>query len=127
MYTFYISYKLIAEKELMVLAEHLRSWTEKAMKIEVAPWIREYVVDMAELYTELTLERAEYMLHGEQCKVLESYIEAFEISEPEEAHFNIISEYFEIKSGKRSTKKNNTGRQNAFKSLLSCTGKYSYC
>ena len=126
MYTFYISYKLIAEKELMVLAEHLRSWTEKAMKIEVAPWIREYVVDMAELYTELTLERAEYMLHGEQCKVLESYIEAFEISEPEEVHFNIISEYFEIKSGKRSTKKNNTGRQNAFKSLLSCTGKYSY-
>ena len=27
------------------------------MKIEVAPWIREYVVDMEELYSELTLEK----------------------------------------------------------------------
>ena len=27
------------------------------MKIEVAPWIRDYVVDMEELYTELKLDK----------------------------------------------------------------------
>ena len=59
------------------------------------------------LYTELTLEKAEYKLHGEQCRVLESYKEAF-------------------RSGNRSTKNSNTGCQNTFKSLLCCTGKYSY-
>ena len=66
-------HKLIVEKEFVAQVDHLRPWTEKAMKIEVAPWIREYVVDMNELYTELTLEKAEYTLDGEQCQVLESY------------------------------------------------------
>ena len=108
-----------------MLEEHLRPWTEKAMKIEVAPWIREYVVDMDELYTELTLERAEYRIHGEQCKVLENYIEAFEISEPEEDISNVFSTNFEVKSSQRSIRKNNTGRQKTFKSLLSCTGKFN--
>ena len=74
------------------------------MKIEVAPWIKEYVVDMEELYTELTLEQEEYKVHGEQCKVLDSYQEALKIS------------------GQRSNKRNYTGLQKVFNSMMCCTG-----
>ena len=41
----------------MTLVGKIRPFTEQAMKIEVAPWIKDYVVDMDELYTELTLEK----------------------------------------------------------------------
>ena len=97
----------------MMLAEHLRPWTEKAMKIEVAPWIREYVVDMDELYTELTLEKAEYKLDGEQCKVLESYKEVLE--DHKEAPHVSIYEDVEIKSVQHLKKKNETRGQRVLK------------
>ena len=46
-------------QEFLDIAEKLRPWTEQAMKIEVAPWIRDYVVDMDDLYSDLTLEKVE--------------------------------------------------------------------
>ena len=107
-----------------MLADKLRPWTEKAMKIEVAPWIKEYVVDMDELYTELSLERAEYKLSREQCKVLESYKEVFK--DPEEVICGAINEDVEIKSVQYLKKKNETRRQKGFKSLLPCMGKYNH-
>ena len=61
----------------MTLAEDLRPWTEQAMKIEVAPWIREYVVDMEELYSELKLEKVRNKPTGTETRTLKSYNEMF--------------------------------------------------
>ena len=47
---------IVTEEEFLALAEELRPWTELAMKIEVAPWIKDYVDDMDNLYSELTVE-----------------------------------------------------------------------
>ena len=48
------------------------------MKIEVAPWIREYVVDMEDLYTELTLEKLPYEPIGREAKTHKDYKEPFD-------------------------------------------------
>ena len=56
--------------ELQTIADSLRPYTANAMKIEVAPWIKEYVVDMEELYTELTLEKIHNKVAGQNCKVI---------------------------------------------------------
>ena len=61
----------------MALAEKIRPFTEQAMKIEVAPWIQDYVVDMEELYTELTLEKVHYRLQGEKTIVVDDYKKLF--------------------------------------------------
>ena len=61
----------------MALAEEIRPFTEQAMKIEVAPWIKDYVVDMDELYTELSLEKINNELKGEKTNVVEDYKELF--------------------------------------------------
>ena len=47
------------------------------MKIEVAPWIRDYVVDMEELYSELTLEKIQNKAYGPDGRVLGHYREMF--------------------------------------------------
>ena len=41
--------------------------------MEPAPWIRDYVVDMEELYTELTLEKIDKKLFREERRKLENY------------------------------------------------------
>ena len=61
----------------MAFAEKIRPFTEQAMKIEVAPWIRDYVVDMDELYTELSLEKIHNKLQGEKTSVVKDYKELF--------------------------------------------------
>ena len=63
----------MSEEEFMVLAENLRPWTEKAMKIEVAPWIRDYVVEMQELYCELRLEEVACKPDGMKRTKVENY------------------------------------------------------
>ena len=40
---------LVTLEDFLTLAEDLRPHTELAMKIEVAPWIKEYVTEMDEL------------------------------------------------------------------------------
>ena len=47
------------------------------MKIEVAPWIRDYVVDMEDLYTEVVLEKLDYKPTGEYTRVLNNYRDLF--------------------------------------------------
>ena len=67
----------VTEEEFQTLAEDLRPHMEQAMKIEVAPWIREYVTDMDNLYSELTLEKLDNELCGEERKKLDTYKELF--------------------------------------------------
>ena len=43
------------------------------MKIEVAAWIRDYVVDMQELYCELILEKVAYRAFGKETIKIENY------------------------------------------------------
>ena len=47
------------------------------MKIEVAPWIRDYMVNMEDLYTEVALEKLDYKPMGEHKTVLSDYKELF--------------------------------------------------
>ena len=67
----------------MTLADNLRPWTEKAMKIEVAPWIKEYVADMDDLYSELILEKIHNKPIGYYRKRIENYEELFVFLENE--------------------------------------------
>ena len=63
----------MSEAEFLTLAENLRPWTERAMKIEVAPWIRDYVVDMQELFCELILEMIACRAFGNERTTIENY------------------------------------------------------
>ena len=47
------------------------------MKIEVAPWIKDYVVDTEELYTEVELEEIRSTSTGEEIVVIKDYKELF--------------------------------------------------
>ena len=64
-------------EEVLTLADRLCPYTTQAMKIEVAPWIRDYVCDMEKLYTELTLEKISNEPTGEKSKSLNHYSELF--------------------------------------------------
>ena len=64
-------------EELKELADNLRPYMADAMNIEVAPWIRDYVVDMEDLYTDLSLERIENRSTGIKTIVVENYRELF--------------------------------------------------
>ena len=55
----------------------MQPYTEQAMKIELAPWIKDYVVNMEDLYTELGLEKVENKPTGEEAQKLTSYKEVF--------------------------------------------------
>ena len=68
--------------DLVELAEDLRPHTAQSMKMEPAPWIRDYVVDMEELYTELRLEKIDKKLFREERMELESYKVLFSLHKP---------------------------------------------
>ena len=70
-------YFAVAISDLIYLAEELRTHTIHTMKMEPAPWIRDYVKNMDDLYTELTLEKIDDKLFEEERKKLESYKELF--------------------------------------------------
>ena len=59
------------------MAEDLRIPTADSMKMVPAPWIPNQVVDMDELYTELTLEKNDKKLFREERKKLENYRKLF--------------------------------------------------
>ena len=69
------------EEEFLSLGDDLRPFTERAMKIEVAPWIQGYEINMEDLYTELTItEEIKYKPAGPEVNVLSNYREIFENS-----------------------------------------------
>ena len=87
---YFIGFYLVTEEYLLAVADKLRPYTEQAMKMEPAPWIRDYLVDMEELYTELTLEKIANKPYGQERKKLENYKELFAWHNPG------ILEYFNI-------------------------------
>ena len=68
---------LVTHDDLVELAEDLRPYMARSMKMEPAPWIRDYVVDMDELYTELTLEKINNELFIEIRRKVDNYGELF--------------------------------------------------
>ena len=62
---------------LIKLAEDLRPHTKRAMKIEVAPWIKDYVTEM-DLYCDLTLEKIEDKPFGVLEIALKHYRDIFQ-------------------------------------------------
>ena len=75
---------LVNWEELETLAHKLRLYTEQAMKMEVAPWIRDYVTNMDELYTELTLEKIHDRPVGEEAEPINHYKDFFVQSNDDE-------------------------------------------
>ena len=52
------------------------------MKIEVAPWIKDYVVEMQELYCEVTLEKVAYRAFGKEKIKIGTYKILFDKNAP---------------------------------------------
>ena len=73
----YIVFIVVTSSELESVAESIRPHTKQAMKMEVAPWIRDYVVDTEELYTEVELEEIRSTSTGEETVVIKDYRELF--------------------------------------------------
>ena len=67
----------VTEEVLLHLADQLRPHMEQAMKMEVAPWIRDYVVNMEDLYSDLTLERIVNTSAFQKPLELRHYMEIF--------------------------------------------------
>ena len=55
---------VLIERQFKQLATKLKRPTERKLKIEVAPWIQNYVTEMDDLYTDLSLERIDDRLIG---------------------------------------------------------------
>ena len=68
---------VVTSSELESVAEGIRPHTKQAMKMEVAPWIKDYVVDTEELYTEVELEEIRSSSTGEEIVVIKDYRELF--------------------------------------------------
>ena len=68
---------------MISLAEELRPYTQDAMKIEMAPWVRDYNVNMEDLYSELSLEKIENKPTGLQGQRLDGYTDMFKESKYE--------------------------------------------
>ena len=58
-------------------AAKLKPYAERVMKIEVAPWIEDYIVDMNDLFTELILEKLKNKPAGLEVKLLKNYEDLF--------------------------------------------------
>ena len=63
--------------ELISIAEQVRPHMERLMKIKVAPWIRDYVVNMEDLYTEVFMEKLDNKPTGLHICVLNHYKDLF--------------------------------------------------
>ena len=80
---------IVTLEELKTIADKLRPYTADAMKIEVAPWIQDYVVDMDDLYTELALEKLHNKPTRQDAIMLKDYTELFRNCEPSERVHNL--------------------------------------
>ena len=67
-----------SEAQFLVITEKMKPHVERRMKIEPFPWLRDYYVDMRELYTKLTLEKIKSTLFGEKRTSILHYEEMFE-------------------------------------------------
>ena len=67
----------LTEVEFLTLTEKMKPHTMRRMKIEPYPWLPGYLVDMRKLYTELTLEKIENTLFGQNTTELANYEKMF--------------------------------------------------
>ena len=67
-----------SEAEFLHIAESLKPFTEDRMKLEPFPWVQGYLINMDELYTELTLETLNNTRFGVTGKTLRNYVDMFE-------------------------------------------------
>ena len=94
LHDFSFASRVVSEEELLNLAEDLRPHTAQSMKMEPAPWIKEYMVDMEELYTELTLEKIDQKLVMEERRKLENYKDLFASLKPGMLEYLDIRYYY---------------------------------
>ena len=78
------------EVEFLLLAEKLKLYTKEKMKIEPFPWLKGYRVNMDELFTELTLDKVERKLLGEETWTLQSYEDMFSCNESQQELIKIL-------------------------------------
>ena len=64
---------LVTKEEVLTLVGKIQPWTQRAMKIEVALWIKDYVTEMQELYCELILEEVACKPFGLDKTIIEHY------------------------------------------------------
>ena len=72
----------------MSIAEKLKPFAEDRMKIEPFPWFEGHRINMDELYIELTLEKVERKLLGEET--LQSYENMFNCNQSEHKNRKIL-------------------------------------
>ena len=72
------AFTCLSEKEMLALADELKPDVQERMKIEMAPWVKGYAVDMDELYTELTLELTENKASGPEYTKINDFKLLFE-------------------------------------------------
>ena len=72
----------------MSIAEKLKPFAEDRMKIEPFPWFEGYRINMDEVYIELTLEKVERKLLGEET--LQSYEDMFSCNKSEHKNRKIL-------------------------------------
>ena len=80
----------IAEAEFLFIAKKLKPFAEEKMKIEPFPWCPSHLIDMDELYTELTFEKVESMLFGKESKSLGRYEEMFNCHKSEHKNRKVL-------------------------------------
>ena len=82
-FTFKITFSILfpflypVEEEFLSVAEELKPFAEQRMNLEPFSWLKDYSIDMDELYTELTLERLNNTKFGERGKILQNYTDMF--------------------------------------------------
>ena len=62
-----------SDADLVLLADNLRPFIEKTTKLEMAPWVKAYTVDMDKLYTDSVLDGIENTPSGEELKPITNY------------------------------------------------------
>ena len=102
------SFTSVSKAEFLTLAENLRPYTEQAMKIEPAPWIRDYVVDMEALYTEVNLERTEYGPYGKKTTLIEDYRDLFQTEKEIEGQTPELAQESEFKKSRKGRGKSSS-------------------
>ena len=78
------------DEEFLCLAEKLKPFTEEKMKIEPFPWFEGHLINMDEIYTELTLEKVEMKLLREERKKLRRYDEIFNCNKSEHKNRKVL-------------------------------------
>ena len=85
-----ILFFLNTEAEFLSIAEKLKPFTEEKMKMEPFPWFEGHLINMDELYTELTLEKVEKKLLREKRKELRRYDEMFNCSKSKHKNRKVL-------------------------------------